>query len=863
MLCLACVLCLHGALSEPAATPTDLDPSGEEESTDPTEPVATQTDLHPADGITASGTCGVHLSWVLTDEGILTISGNSDMYGFTDENDDSVWRRFRQDIKRIVIEDGVTGIGDFAFSNCTNVVSVSLPSTLTRIGKLAFLSCEKLTDLSIPDSVTSIGMGAFHSCEALEYVDIPDGVTSIESETFYFCFALTNIQIPDSVRQIGRSAFYRCTGLTEITIPDNVYAIGNSAFQECSALQSIHLPSRLDRLGDFAFYECSNLDNVEIPGEVYSIGQSAFAKCSSLHSLVIPKSVSRIYADFFKDCKSMETIYFMHGVSESVSFVEGSGAPNADDISTVLFYCYEGSAPAGWVINNGYNVHYMACPIITVDKTNAAVETAVEYTVSSTETITMRLKVFENEYATGTMKTIRPNETGITGTTMQGWWRIDVEGSYRFQTEILLGNGNWVEAGDSFMVWSYSREVIEAPEIRLDSPFILAGEPFTIYFDALANVTSYQVDVCRLPTYSQIDSVIVDSGDSDGIAVQFPHKANVSFEAGASYQICVYPLISGDYNIHESYAKVVCLSTTEPSIGLSYLGKYNRASTTVNLPLFDTAGFSFQISGTEINHVEEVRISVQNLSYQEIVGTQGTWDENGFGLVQSVWTPEDTTYTYGSVVATVSVDGQWYTSNRIYISTITDVEFPGDLTYTVLSGPEIAQDGKFVALVDHLADASYYGAYLEDGDHQRIVSSEKIWPDEGETTRIALPLNADCLIGETYTALVYAVRYGAPRKEATVTSTFTVTEVGISSIAPFRMQLPADLQEIQDEAFAGVDLRVVILDGANGQTDLSFLNDYGTRFVVTDAQITVPDNATFQVISLAEYEAMTKQNSHD
>ena len=151
-----------------------------------------------------SGTCGPNLRWHLTDNGILTISGKGKM------NDYSPWRDSRKKVKRIIIGDGVTTIGEAAFYGCSALTSVTIPNSVTKIGDQAFYICSALTSVTIPNSVTEIGGGAFHGCSSLTSITIPNSVTTIERYAFYDCSSLTSVTIPNSVTEIGGAAFFCC-----------------------------------------------------------------------------------------------------------------------------------------------------------------------------------------------------------------------------------------------------------------------------------------------------------------------------------------------------------------------------------------------------------------------------------------------------------------------------------------------------------------------------------------------------------------------------------------------------------------------------------------------------------------------------
>ena len=132
-----------------------------------------------------SGTCGPHLRWHLTDNGVLTISGKGEMYDYLEDYNRLPWSK--SDIKRIIIGDGVTTIGGFAFASCSALTSVTIPNSVTEIGDGAFVGCSALTSVTIPNSVTTIGWSTFASCSALTSITIPNSVTTIGSRAFANC----------------------------------------------------------------------------------------------------------------------------------------------------------------------------------------------------------------------------------------------------------------------------------------------------------------------------------------------------------------------------------------------------------------------------------------------------------------------------------------------------------------------------------------------------------------------------------------------------------------------------------------------------------------------------------------------------
>ena len=149
-------------------------------------------------------------------------------------------------------------LGDHAFSDCSGLTSLTLPSSVTSIGDHAFYGCSGLTSFTIPSCVTSIGWGTFSGCSGLTSLSIPSSVTSIGESAFEGCSGLTSLTLPSSVTSIGWGTFFGCSGLTSLTLPSSVTSIGDQAFVNCSGLTSIYAyPEKLPELGTYVFWGCN------------------------------------------------------------------------------------------------------------------------------------------------------------------------------------------------------------------------------------------------------------------------------------------------------------------------------------------------------------------------------------------------------------------------------------------------------------------------------------------------------------------------------------------------------------------------------------------------------------------------------
>lgn len=187
--------------------------------------------------------------------------------------------KFASEDGRCLIVDGV--INSFAHAGLTEY---AIPDGVTAIGERAFTYCTKLTSITIPDSVTEIGWNAFYNCSKLESIDIPDSVTLIHQGAFEMCSLKNGVTLPKELKVIYSNTFKYCD-FTSITIPESVIRIDSNAFAECSYLTSVAIPDSVASVGEEAFYNCSRLENVTIGSGVTSIGNNAFDGCSRLASV--------------------------------------------------------------------------------------------------------------------------------------------------------------------------------------------------------------------------------------------------------------------------------------------------------------------------------------------------------------------------------------------------------------------------------------------------------------------------------------------------------------------------------------------------------------------------------------------------
>lgn len=189
------------------------------------------------------------------------------------------------------IPDGVTSVGVFAFSGCSNLTNIIIPDSMTNIGSSAFEYCTNLTSITIPDGVISIGDGTFSDCENLVSITLPKSVTSIgssicdntafynnaenwENEVLYIGDILITAKqdisgeciVKDGTRYIADSAFWRCSSLESIILPDGMIGFGDSTFWLCKNLKSIRIPESMIKLGYWGFYACDSFNEIYYEG---------------------------------------------------------------------------------------------------------------------------------------------------------------------------------------------------------------------------------------------------------------------------------------------------------------------------------------------------------------------------------------------------------------------------------------------------------------------------------------------------------------------------------------------------------------------------------------------------------------------
>ncbi len=326
-----------------------------------------------------SGKCGPSLYWKYTQsDKTLTISGEGPMYSYRNAKSGGVapaW--YGLTIYKVVVEDGATTIGDFAFSYMNSATDFSIPNTVETIGDYAFYFCGSVDKVIIPDSVTEIGANAFCKCTSLVCLEIGDGLEKTSADMCYGLSELRSVKLGKSCKVIGTNSFYECENLIDINLSD-VEEIGIQSFYKCNSLTEVHLGPNLEKIGSSAFGYCSSLadiifdktpinvsssfdygsladksrkagffticngevlllkngweislDEYEVPDGTKVIGGNAFLKINGLKKITVPDSVEYISDYCFCYTDSVTEISFPASIKEmgikSVGYDMSSG----------------------------------------------------------------------------------------------------------------------------------------------------------------------------------------------------------------------------------------------------------------------------------------------------------------------------------------------------------------------------------------------------------------------------------------------------------------------------------------------------------------------------------------------------------
>ena len=343
------------------------------------------------------GLCGTSLTWTLTTDGVLTITGSGAMFDYSTSKRPE-WYPYEYAIKTLVLSDDITHIGSYAFHqlfqpcNDVYIAEVNLPSKLESIGDYAFADTYKIENIAIPAGVTSVGTCAFqNACQKTGFVNgdldtsqelygtltlperwpsmgerafggnyfrhgltVPSGTTQITNRAFYGCRFQGELSLPEGLRSIGDEAFFACAFTGTLTLPESLTDMGYGVFSGLD-VTSVKIPESWTTIPDKTFQYCSDLTSITIPANVTEIGEYSFAYCSSLSSVSFPDGLEWIGNRAFMDCTALTQVTLPDGLrklSDGVFLASGLTSQPAwpsglEEVGSSIYAMCEGLTGTG------------------------------------------------------------------------------------------------------------------------------------------------------------------------------------------------------------------------------------------------------------------------------------------------------------------------------------------------------------------------------------------------------------------------------------------------------------------------------------------------------------------------------------
>lgn len=260
------------------------------------------------------------------------------------------------ELKKVVIKDGVTNVGDYALFFLPAATQVTLPESVTSIGRYGIAMCSKLTGMSIPKGVTEIGDFGLAG-DGLTAVTLPDGLQSLGRGAFDTCASLTNTTLPAAITAVPGKCFADCTKLLNVKYAGTVTAIGDLAFESCKALTAAPIPETVTTIDKAAFTGCTALTDVTIPAGVTAIPEDCFRGCTALADMKLPGTVTSVGHNAFTGCTALKDVR-CYGAAPAVE--PGNSEAHSFEPAIVTIH-YNPDPVYGWTLDadgkwQGYTV---------------------------------------------------------------------------------------------------------------------------------------------------------------------------------------------------------------------------------------------------------------------------------------------------------------------------------------------------------------------------------------------------------------------------------------------------------------------------------------------------------------------------
>ncbi len=285
-------------------------------------------------------------SYTLSNAGVLTLTGTGAMADYENYTK-TPWYMEKDKIKKVIISEGITSIGNNAFYTCKSLTEITIPSTVTRIGYDAFNACDALQTVRISDleawqkiTFNSSNSNPMRYATQL-YVNgnkptsvvVSSEITEIDRYTFSGWEQLTSVTIPDNITLIDDSAFMSCVNLKTLSIGNGVKTIESDAFSGCKSLVSLTIPDSVTRVGTYAFEYCESLETVVIGDGLKSLQRSVFSGCENLKEITFGKSMEGLSISTFDGCTKLQKITVS---AENASYTTADGILYKKDMSQLI-----------------------------------------------------------------------------------------------------------------------------------------------------------------------------------------------------------------------------------------------------------------------------------------------------------------------------------------------------------------------------------------------------------------------------------------------------------------------------------------------------------------------------------------------
>ena len=315
----------------------EYEPQESEEETEETvfdDGVAQTGDAQNSGDIVRDGSCGANLEWAYYSDDTLVISGTGDMADYSTSYV-CPWKRYARSMKKAIIENGVTSIGNNALYDCVALTTVEIGNGVTSIGEQAFAYCSALTTVKLGTGVTSIGESAFQNCGSLSSIELPDGIKNIGKYAFSGCSKMVTVKIGNGLTAIEERTFSNCFVLAQINIPSSVTSIGKNAFSGCKSIQRVDIENtqsflelvynekngRINQDAEAVGLYCNgnSVTDIVIPDGTTTV-EKWFANITTIESIVIPNSVTKVDFDAFKGCTNLKKLTVGSGLEVKGGF---------------------------------------------------------------------------------------------------------------------------------------------------------------------------------------------------------------------------------------------------------------------------------------------------------------------------------------------------------------------------------------------------------------------------------------------------------------------------------------------------------------------------------------------------------------